>query len=113
MLFVERLCLNRAGSFAALFASCSVLLARSGSPHVSRELLNLSLTTANDVSMGVGEVDEILTLLGAFINTAGSVTPVDSNDQILKLCVPLTSIMVNFRVVILEKASYASLIVMP
>lgn len=63
--------------------------------------------------MGVGEVDEILTLLGAFINAAGSVTPEDSINQILKLCVPLTSIMVNLRVVILEKASYASLIVMP
>lgn len=62
--------------------------------------------------MGVGEVDEILTLLGAFINAAGSVTPEDSIDQILKLCVLLTSIMVNLRVVILEKASYASLIVM-
>ena len=55
--------------------------------------------------MGVGEVDEILTLLCAFINTAGSVSPEDSTDQIPNLCVSLTSIMVNLRVVILEKAS--------
>ena len=65
------------------------------------------------MSKCVGEVDKILTLLGAFLDAAGSVTPDDSIDQILKLWILLTSIVVNLKVVILEKASYASLIGMP